>query len=217
MRAAAFALGLAVVCPGTGAADTPAGTSMAGFARYESNKWLFRPCIGQGRNSTLRQNGVPFIDATPGGILFTAVQERWRQSTDPSRGVFVEVSGYVEDGRMTITRLQRALGWVESCSTRPANVPPGARAWAAGNEPSWSFGLEGNVATVRTMDAAQKIADGAWKATGSTAVYQSTDGGQLRIEFTDGLCNDTMAEASFGWRVVAAVDGRLLTGCGLVR
>ena len=217
MRAAAFALGLAVVCAGTSAADTPASTSMAGFARYESNKWLFRPCIGQGRSSTLRQTGAPFIDATPGGVLFAAVQERWRQSTDPSRGVFVEVSGYVEDGRVTVTRLQRALGWVESCSGRPANVPQGARAWAAGNEPSWGFVLEGNVATVRTMDAVWKSADGAWRESGSTAVFQSTRGGQVRIEFTDGLCKDTMAEASFGRRVVAAVDGRLLTGCGLVR
>jgi uncharacterized membrane protein len=41
--------------------------------------------------------------------------------------------------------------------------------------------------------------------------------GSLRVEFTPGLCSDTMSEAAFGYRVVAAAKGGLYTGCGLVR
>jgi uncharacterized membrane protein len=39
----------------------------------------------------------------------------------------------------------------------------------------------------------------------------------VRIEFSRGLCSDTMAEAAFGYRVVVAAKGAFYTGCGLVR
>jgi len=53
---------------------------------------------------------------------------------------------------------------------------------------------------------------------GGTVAYAAESGaGPVRIEFSRGLCSDTMAEAAFGYRVVAAVKGALYTGCGLVR
>jgi uncharacterized membrane protein len=218
MKHAACVSALAVAAAAVCAADLPASSSMAGFVRYESNKWLFRACSGRGKSATLREPGIPFIDATPRGALFAAIQQRWQQSAEPARGVFVEIAGYAEGGRLTATRLDRALGWVASCADRPANIPEDARAWAAGHEPSWAFVFGSRGATWRTLDGDNTLPAGAWKAVGSSAVYDGTvPGGRVRVEFTDGLCSDTMAEAEFGRRVVAAFNGALYAGCGLVR
>ncbi|MBS1136004.1 MAG: hypothetical protein H6R02_3145 [Burkholderiaceae bacterium] len=200
------------------AADAPAGVSMQGFARYESNKWLFRACVGRGKVSALNARGLPFIDATPDRVLTAAIQQRWQQSAEPLRGIYLEITGYVEEGRVTATQLHRALGWVASCAERPSNIPDGARAWAAGNEPSWGFVLDGKSATLRTMDGVLTWPAAVWKPDGSTAVFEaSAVAGRIRVELSDGLCSDTMSEAAFGRRVVAAVNGAFYTGCGLIR
>jgi uncharacterized membrane protein len=200
------------------AADAPPNSSIAGFARYESNKWLFRTCVGHGKVSALNARGLPFIDATPDRVLTAAIQQRWQQSAEPLRGIYTEITGYVEEGRLTATQLHRALGWVASCAERPANIPEGARAWAGGNEPSWGFVLDGRSATLRTMDGVLKWPAAAWKPDGSAAVFEASAGAaRIRVEFSDGLCSDTMSEAAFGRRVVAAVNGAFYTGCGLIR
>ena len=196
----------------------PPSSLMSGFARYESNKWLFRACIGSGRTAKLQKDGLPFIDATRDRILFAAIQQRWQQSDDPLRGVHLEFSGFVENGRVTATELHRALGWVASCSERPNNVPIGVRAWASGNEPAWGFSVDAKAATFRTPDGVLTFPVAAMKPGGAPAVYEANDSTRrLRVEFTDDLCSDTMSEAAFGRRVVAAVNGALYTGCGLVR
>jgi len=208
------ALGLGTVL----AADAPSSSSITGFARYESNKWLFRTCVGHGKGSALNARGHPFIDATPDRVLSAAIQQRWQQSSEPLRGIYLEITGYVEEGRVTATQLHRALGWVASCAERPSNIPDDARAWAAGNEPSWVFMLDGKSASFRTMDNVLTWPIAAWKARGSTAVFEtSAGGGRVRVEFSDGLCSDTMSEAAFGRRVVAAVNGAFYAGCGLLR
>jgi uncharacterized membrane protein len=218
MRWVACVLGLAVAATAVRASDLPARSSIAGFVRYESNKWLFRACSGRGTSAALRGPGMPFIDASPDGLLFAAIQQRWQQSADPARGVFVEIAGYVEGGRLTVTRLDRALGWVASCAERPLNIPDDARAWAAGHEPSWAFVLDSRAATWRTPDGVMTLPAGQWRTEGSSAVYDaSVPGGRVRVEFTDALCSDTMAEAAFGRRVVAAFNGAIYAGCGLVR
>jgi uncharacterized membrane protein len=200
------------------AADAPAGASMQGFARYESNKWLFRACMGRGKASALSARGLPFIDATPDRVLSAAIQQRWQQSAEPLRGIYTEITGHVEEGRLTATQLHRALGWVASCAERPANIPDGARAWAAGNEPSWGFVLDGKSATLRTMERVLTWPAAAWKSDRSTAVFEASVGaGRIRVEFSDGLCSDTMSEAAFGRRAVAAVNGAFYAGCGLIR
>lgn len=218
MRRAACVLGLAVAAVAARAADLPASASTAGFVRYESSKWLFRACSGRGEPAILREPGMPFIDATPEGVFFAAIRQRWQQSADPVRGVFVEIAGFAEGGRVTVTRLDRALGWVTSCAGRPANIPDGTRAWAAGHEPSWAFVLDSRAATWRTPDGVKTLPADAWKIVGSSAVYDGAlQGGRVRVEFTEGLCSDTMAEADFGRRVVAAFNGAFYVGCGLVR
>ncbi|HEY6597853.1 MAG TPA: hypothetical protein VIZ30_00980, partial [Pseudomonadales bacterium] len=122
------------------AADGPPPSGpMAGFVRYEFNKWLFFPCAADKSDAKAATAGLPVIDATPGGTLFKAIQQRWQQSMDPLRGVYLEFAGYQENQRATATELWRGLGWVESCKQRPTNVKASARLWAAGNEPFWSF------------------------------------------------------------------------------
>lgn len=209
-----LALGLGTVV----AADAPPNSSIAGFARYQSNKWLFRACVGHGKVSALSARGLPFIDATPGRVLSAAIRQRWQQSAEPLRGIYIEVTGYVEEGRLTATQLHRALGWVASCAERPSNIPDSARAWAAGNEPSWGFVLDGRSASLRTMDGLLTWPATALKASGSTAAFEaSAGGGRVRVEFSDGLCSDTMSEAAFGRQVVVAVNGAFYIGCGLIR
>jgi putative lipoprotein len=110
------------------------------------------------------------------------------------------------------------LGWVASCAERPTNVPPGVRAWASGNEPAWAFSMDAKAAMFRTLDDVLSFPVAALKPDISPSVYEANDSvRRLRVEFTDELCSDTMTEAAFGRRVVAAVNGALYTGCGLVR
>lgn len=218
MMQALAVLVLTVVSAVATAGDVPPGSLMSGFARYESSKWLFRACLGSGRAAKLQEDGMPFIDATRNRILFAAIQQRWQQSADPLRGVYLEFSGSVEHGRVTATELQRALGWVASCAERPTNVPIGVRAWASGNEPAWGFSVDAKAATFRTLDGVLTFPVAVMQLGTPPSVYEAGDlGGRLRVEFTDDLCSDTMAEAAFGRRVVAAVNGALYTGCGLVR
>jgi uncharacterized membrane protein len=218
MRNAWRVLTLMLVSAAAVASEVPASTPMTGFARYESNKWLFRSCHGNGSTAKLLKDAAPFIDATRDRILFAAIQQRWQQSADPLRGVYLEFAGYAENGRVTATELHRALGWVASCGERPNNVPVGVLAWAAGNEPSWGFSADAKAVAFRTLGGVLTFPATALKPGSPTSVYEAHDsGGHLRIEFTDGLCSDTMTEAAFGRRVVAAVNGALYTGCGLVR
>jgi uncharacterized membrane protein len=200
------------------ASDIPPSVAMSGFAKYEFNKWLFRSCTGSGKTSTLQAQGLPFIDATPERVLFTSIQQGWKQSAEPLRGVYLEFAGFTENGRVTATDMQRSLGWVDSCAQRPSNIAPGARLWAAGNEPGWSFVVDGKVATFRTLDAVLKFPAEAAKSSEGTITYVAESAGdRIRVELTPGLCSDTMSEAAFGRRAVAAVRGALYTGCGLVR
>ena len=200
------------------ASDIPPSVPMAGFAKYEFNKWLFRSCIGTGKTSSLQAQGLPFIDATPERVLFAAIQQRWKQSADPLRGIYLEFAGFTENGRVTATDMQRSLGWVESCALRPTNIAHGARLWAAGNEPGWSFVVDGKTAAFRTPDVTLKFPVAAAKTSDGTVTYVA-DGAsdRIRVELTRGLCSDTMTEAAFGRRAVVAVRGALYTGCGLVR
>ena len=92
---AALACTLIAIAP-LHASDIPPSVPMAGFAKYEFNKWLFRPCAGAGKTSTLRSQGLPFIDATSDRVLFAAIQQRWKQSADPLRGVYLEFAGFTE-------------------------------------------------------------------------------------------------------------------------
>jgi len=214
-----FLLALAAAAIGSAtASDIPPSVPMSGFARYEFNKWLFRSCIGSGKKAVLAPQGLPIIDATEGGLLFKAIQQRWQQSADPQRGIYFEFAGYTENGRVTATRLQRSLGWVGACAERPTNIPAGARLWAAGNEPSWSFVHDGQHASLRLADGVLQLPARLLQETGGTVAYTTDSStGPLRVEFTPVLCSDTMSEAAFGYRVVAAVKGGLYTGCGLVR
>jgi len=78
--------------------------------------------------------------------------------------------------------------------------------------------LDGKSATLRTMDGVLTWPAAAWKSDRSTAVFEASDGaGRIRVEFSDGLCSDTMSEAAFGRRAVAAVNGVFYAGCGLIR
>ncbi len=200
------------------AADIPPSVPMSGFARYEFSKWLFRSCVGRGKQASLMPKGQPIIDATDGGLLFKAIQQRWQQSADPQRGIYLEFAGYTENGRVAATRLQRSLGWVGTCAERPTNIAASARLWAAGNEPSWAFVYDGQRASLRLADGVLQLPARSLQESGQAVTYAAdSSAGLVRVEFTPGLCSDTMAEASFGYRVVAAVRGSLYTGCGLVR
>ena len=198
-------------------APPPAGP-LAGFVRYEFNKWLFFPCTPTAARGG-KTVGLPFIDATPRGGLFRAIQQRWEQAADPLRGIYLEFAGYEEDQRVTATELWRALGWVESCTKRPNNVSATALAWAAGNEPSWHLTVDRNVAVFTSPGEAPLRFASIDRRTdaNTTIVLGQIDLTRLRGEFSADLCTDTMSEAAFGRRVIVAVNGRLYSGCGFVR
>jgi uncharacterized membrane protein len=216
-RAVLALLAIALLGPAA-AAGPPPTTTQVGFAHYEQNKWLFRACLGSGGKARLADVGLPIVDATPAGAVLAAVQQRGQQSIDARRGVYVEFSGYVENGRVSATELQRALGWVASCGERPANVAVDARVWASGNEPSWSMTVDGSGATLRTPDRTLRIPGDALQSAGTVVSWDGVHAGQrLRIELTLVACQDTMAEASFGRTAVMAYGGALYRGCGLLR
>jgi uncharacterized membrane protein len=203
------------------AGDLPPSGPMAGFAKYEFNKWLFRVCPPEATEATAKHvaEPLPFIDATPSGTLFRAIQQRWQQSLDPLRGVYVEFSGYTETGRVTVTELHRALGWVESCAKRPTNIGTAVVLWAAGHEPSWVFSYDGKTGRLQVLGEEPLDIDpvALQRGDGVIAIAAKGNSTRIRIEFSAELCSDTMSEAAFGRSVVVAARNRLYTGCGFVR
>jgi uncharacterized membrane protein len=196
------------------AARPPAAHPLSGFVKYEHNKWMFHPCDAPAVRKGARR-GYSLIDGSSGGQVFAAIRQRWLQSVDPLRGVYLEFDGYLENGRAAATRLHRALGWVDQCASRPNNVPDTATAWAAGNEPSWSFVHDGDTGYVQ-FAGRPRLELATLQRVERTGV-QTFVADALRIEFSDQLCTDTMAEAAFGRSVVALVNGQLLEGCGFLR
>jgi uncharacterized membrane protein len=78
--------------------------------------------------------------------------------------------------------------------------------------------IDGRTVTFRTPDAVLNFPVATAKASDGTITYMAESAGvRIRVELTQGLCSDTMAEAAFGRRAVVAVRGALYTGCGLVR
>jgi hypothetical protein len=78
---------------------------------------------------------LPFIDATPSGTLFRAIQQRWQQSLDRC-AASMSIRGYgnrSRDGHRATpcARLGRIL--------REGAATSDPRSWAAGYEPSWVF------------------------------------------------------------------------------
>jgi uncharacterized membrane protein len=202
----------------------PPSGPMAGFAKYEFNKWLFRACAPDATDATEATakrvaEALPFIDATPSGTLFRAIQQRWQQSLDPLRGVYVEFSGHTETGRVTVTELHRALGWVESCAKRPTNIGTAVILWAAGHEPSWVFSYDGKTGRLQVLgEEPLDIAPVALQRGDRVlAIAAQSNSARIRIEFSTELCSDTMSEAAFGRSVVVAARNRLYNGCGFVR
>jgi uncharacterized membrane protein len=200
------------------AGDLPPSGPMAGFAKYEFSKWLFRACPPEATARRVAE-ALPFIDATRNGALFRAIQQRWQQSLDPLRGVYVEFSGYTETGRVTVTDLHRVLGWVESCAKRPTNIGTTVVLWAAGHEPSWVFSYDGKTGRLQVLGEEPLDIDpvALQKSDGVIAIAGQSNSTRIRIEFSTELCSDTMSEAAFGRSVVVALRNRLYTGCGLVR
>ncbi|MCU0769484.1 MAG: hypothetical protein MUD07_08970, partial [Burkholderiaceae bacterium] len=121
----------------------------------------------------LATDGLIFIDASRGRETFSAVQQRWQQSADPLRGIYLEFAGYVENGRVSALDLQRALGWVESCAQRPTNVAAGTRLWAAGNEPGWNFVVGPRTAVWRTPDGEVELPLRPLQHSGDTVAYDA--------------------------------------------
>jgi uncharacterized membrane protein len=201
--------------------NLPPSGPMAGFAKYEFNKWLFRACPPEATESTAKRvaEALPFIDATPSGTLFRAIQQRWQQSLDPLRGVYVEFRGYAETGRVTVTELHRALGWVESCAKRPTNIGTTVVLWAAGHEPSWVFSYDGKTGRLQVLGEEPLDIDpvALQYGDGVIAIAAQSNSTRIRIEFSTELCSDTMSEAAFGRSVVVAARNRLYNGCGFVR
>jgi uncharacterized membrane protein len=204
---------------GTAAGEpVPASEPMTGFVKYEHNKWLFHSCAPAPvkQRPGRRARGQPFIDGSRSGMVFTAIQQRWRQSVDPLRGVYVEFDGYVEGGRVTAIDLRRALGWVDRCANRPDNVPAAAVLWAAGNEPGWNFMYDGAQGYFEFAGGGRiEVAALELNQRPGVQAYLGNDG--LRIEFSTVVCTDTMAEAAFGRSVVALVKGQVVEGCGFAR
>lgn len=195
-------------------ARPPTSAPLSGFVKYEHNKWMFHPCDARAARKGARR-GYSLIDGSAGGLVFTAIRQRWLQTVDPLRGVYLEFDGYLEDGRAAANRLHRALGWVDQCANRPNNVPDTATVWAAGNEPGWSFVHDGFTGYLQ-FAGQPRLELAALQRVESTGV-ETFVADALRIEFVDELCTDTMAEAAFGRSVVALVSGQLLEGCGFLR
>jgi len=110
------------------------------------------------------------------------------------------------------------------CKSNPAKAPwadakrRGVTFRALGNEPAWSFEVQGRDRLIVTTDLGAAKTDLPWSAptvTGTrTAYHAAANGNELTAVVERTACVDTMSGEAFEAAVTLTLDGKTLRGCG---
>jgi len=110
------------------------------------------------------------------------------------------------------------------CKSNPAKVPwadaerRGVTLRALGNEPAWTFEVQGRDRLIVTTDLGATKAELPWSpptVAGARTTYHAVANGHELTAVVDGMaCVDTMSGDGFEAAVTVTLDGKTLRGCG---
>jgi uncharacterized membrane protein len=212
---------IAVLVAGLASAASaqPAAADLRGFLLegFGASPWLFRQCVGK----TLARPLLQVVDPSPGRNVQGGVEEIRKMMLDRERPIYVEFRGQISGQVVTVRQFQRTIGHVEECAEAPRDIAPATRLQAQGDEPRWQFVATAAGARFEAEGSAPvRFPAAAFAAPtvrdGTRRIYDAwspQDGGSIRIEITEEVCNDGHSETAFGARVTARLGSRTFEGC----
>jgi uncharacterized membrane protein len=185
-------------------APLPAGAiQLRGLVRDIGGRLQFSPC-----------DGAPLAleDRTPGQELSQAL--RGLTQGQEGRAMFVEFHGRRETGPgLGVGALEVRRAAIETAGCRERFDQ---REWVAtGNEPSWRLDVTARDLLMNVLGGVpgQRAAHGGLRHDGSSIVYTTTEGTELRVTIDERRCVDSSSGSLFAYRVEVQSEGKSLAGC----
>ena len=176
----------------------------SGLLMKQGDRLVFAPC--RDRSYTMVD------DISPEGMVTRALDS---VGLAAGKKLYVELMAVVDGGMLRASglNLARAEG---RCQQTGGNE----ESWrASGNEPGWLLAVGPEVVVLKRLGqpdvnvpGAPTVRDG-----GIVRFEARTEASRLKARFENKVCNDTMADAVFGWTATVEINGQTLKGCAWQR
>jgi putative lipoprotein len=176
----------------------------SGLLMKQGDKLVFAPC---------RDRSYAMVDdISPERMVTRALDS---VGLAAGKKLYVELMAVLDGGMLRASglNLARAEG---RCQQPGGNV----ESWrASGNEPGWLLAVGPEVVVLKRLGQpdANVPPTPIVREGGVVRFEAQTEAARLKARFENKVCNDTMADAVFGWTATVEINGQTLKGCAWQR
>ena len=176
----------------------------SGLLMKQGDKLVFAPC---------RDRSYAMVDdISPERMVTRALDS---VGLAAGKKLYVELMAVLDGGMLRASglNLARAEG---RCQQPGGNV----ESWrASGNEPGWLLAVGPEVVVLKRLGQpdANVPPTPIVREGGIVRFEAQTEAARLKARFENKVCNDTMADAVFGWTATVEINGQTLKGCAWQR
>ncbi len=176
----------------------------SGLLMKQGDKLVFAPC---------RDRSYAMVDdISPERMVTRALDS---VGLAAGKKLYVELMAVLDGGMLRASglNLARAEG---RCQQPGGNV----ESWrASGNEPGWLLAVGPEVVVLKRLGQpdANVPPTPIVREGGVVRFEAQTEAARLKARFENKVCNDTMADAVFGWTATVEINGQALKGCAWQR
>ena len=176
----------------------------SGLLMKQGDKLVFAPC---------RDRSYAMVDdISPERMVTRALDS---VGLAAGKKLYVELIAVLDGGMLRASglNLARAEG---RCQQPGGNV----ESWrASGNEPGWLLAVGPEVVVLKRLGQPDVNVPATLLTSdnGVTRFEARTEAARLKVRFENKVCNDTMADAVFGWTATVEINGQTLKGCAWQR
>ncbi len=176
----------------------------SGLLMKQGDKLVFAPC---------RDRSYAMVDdISPERMVTRALDS---VGLAAGKKLYVELMAVLDGGMLRASglNLARAEG---RCQQPGGNV----ESWrASGNEPGWLLAVGPEVVVLKRLGQpdANVPPTPIVREGGVVRFEVQTEASRLKARFENKVCNDTMADAVFGWTATVEINGQTLKGCAWQR
>jgi len=176
----------------------------SGLLMKQGDKLVFAPC---------RDRSYSMVDdISPERTVTKALDS---VGLAAGKKLYVELMAVVDGGMLRASGLN--LARTEGrCQQQGGNE----ESWrASGNEPGWLLAVGPEVVVLKRLGQPDVNVPGTpIVRDGGVVRFESrTEASRLKARFENKVCNDTMADAVFGWTATVEINGQTLKGCAWQR
>jgi len=176
----------------------------SGLLMKQGDKLVFAPC---------RDRSYAMVDDISPERLVTRALDSVGLAA--GKKLYVELMAVLDGGMLRASglNLARAEG---RCQQPGGNV----ESWrASGNEPGWLLAVGPEVVVLKRLGQpdANVPPTPIVREGGVVRFEAQTEAARLKARFENKVCNDTMADAVFGWTATVEINGQTLKGCAWQR